>query len=303
MVNQVGIGIDIGGSSIKYGIVDIEGKVAWKNQRSSKAQTSRQEVEESIITAVKEACRKAKQLEVNVRSIGVGTPGLVTMQGIVLGGGDNIVDWHNVPLQKIIEKEMGLPVFVKNDADMMAIGELYATKVKPTTAIFFTIGTGIGGAMILNGELFSGHFGLGGELGVFPMMIDGRVRNWEEVASTTAMVNAYREKCQDRDIEVNGKYIVQQYLKDEKIAIETIDQSTHLIGMGIAGYINIFNPESVIIGGGISEAGAFFIEKIKSYALEYSLAPCSQNVKITSAGLGNKAGFVGAGIYSLLSSR
>ncbi|MFT4536715.1 MAG: glucokinase [Saprospiraceae bacterium] len=302
MADQVGIGIDIGGTSIKYGIVNIEGTIEWEAQKPSNAQSSRPKVEGNIIAGIKEAFQKAKGLGVKVRSIGVGTPGLVTQQGIVLGGGDNIIDWDNIPLRKIIEDQLGLPTFVRNDADMMAIGEVYAFKIKPTTAIFFTIGTGIGGAMIINGKLFSGHFGLGGELGVFPIMIDGKVRNWEEVASTAAMVNAYREKCQETDAEINGKYIVKQYLEKESIAIETINKSTHLIGMGIAGYINIFNPEMVIIGGGISEAGDFFIEKIKAYAHEYALEPCVQNVKIISASLGNRAGFVGAGIYGLLSS-
>ncbi|MEM7367953.1 MAG: ROK family protein [Bacteroidota bacterium] len=300
MANQAGIGIDIGGTSIKYGIVNQAGRVYWEAKKPTNAQTSRQEVEQNIIDTAKEAVQKAKERGLAIVSIGLGTPGLVTKGGVVLGGADNLIDWNNVPLGRLLHTEIGLPTYVRNDADMMAIGEVYAGNTNATTAIFITLGTGIGGAMIINGELFSGHFGLGGELGVFPMMIDGRVQNWEELASTSAMVNRYRSRSPNKDADIDGQYIVQQYRDHEPLAIETINQSTQFIGMGIAGYINIFNPEMVIIGGGISEAGDFFIEKIKASLPTYALQACLQHVKIVPAKLGNRAGLIGAGMYGLL---
>ncbi len=303
MTTQAGIGIDIGGTSIKYGIVNIEGKVYWEAKKPTKAKTSRHEVEQNIIDAAKDAYSKANELGLSIKSIGVGTPGLVTNDGTVLGGADNIIDWDNLPLRQLLHNQLSLPVYVKNDADMMAIGEIYTTKTKTTTAILFTLGTGIGGAMIINGQLFSGHFGLGGELGVFPMMIDGKVQNWEEVASTTAMVNWYKNKCPHIEEEINGNYIVLKYLENEQLAIETINHFSHLVGMGIAGYINVFNPEMVVIGGGISEAGDFFIEKIKMHISKYALKPCLQDVEIILAKLGNRAGLIGAGIYGLLNQQ
>ena len=300
MTAQEGIGIDIGGTFIKYGIVNTEGKVYWEAKKPTKAKTSRNEVVQNIVDAAKEASSKARELGLSIKSIGIGTPGLVTNDGTILSGADNIIDWDDLPLRQLLQKQLSLPIFVKNDADMMAIGEIYTIKTKPTTAILFTFGTGIGGAIIVNGQLFSGHFGLGGELGVFPMLIHGKVQNWEEVASTTAMVNWYKNRCPHQDLEINGKYIVLKYFENEELAIETIDHFTHLVGMGIAGYINVFNPELVIIGGGISEAGDFFIEKIKSHISKYALKPCLQDVKINLAKLGNRAGFIGAGIYGLL---
>ena len=234
-----------------------------------------------------------------MQAIGVGTPGLVNKQGIVLGGADNIIGWENVPLGQLIQEQLFLPTFVGNDADMMAIGEVNIAGNKAATAIFITLGTGIGGAIIINGQLFSGHFGLGGELGVFPMVINDKVQYWEDVASTVAMVKKYQAKYSDRTAKIDGKYIVEKYLAKEPLAIEVINETTHLIGMGIAGYINIFNPEVVIIGGGISEAGDFFLEKIKAQLPKYALPPCLQSVQIIRASLGNRAGFIGAGIYGL----
>ena len=299
MKNQTSIGIDIGGTSIKYGIVNQVGTVLWEHKRPTKASTSRQEVEQNIIAAALEAKVQAEELGLNIEVIGIGTPGLVNKQGIVLGGADNIKGWENVPLSQFVQKALTIPTFAGNDADMMAVGEVNVAGHNAVTAIFITLGTGIGGAMIINGQLFSGHFGLGGELGVFPMVIDGKVQNWEEVASTTAMVRKYQMQCSNKTIKIDGKYIVRQYLSKEVLATEVMNETTHLIGMGIAGYINIFNPEMVIIGGGISDAGDFFIAKIKAHLPKYTLQPCLRNVQVIRANLGNRAGFIGAGIYGL----
>ncbi len=297
----VSIGIDIGGTAIKYGLVGVNGKVFWRSEKPTRAKSSRSEVEGNILSAAKEAQAVAKSLKLNVNSVGVGTPGLVYNQNVVLGGANNISDWKNIPLGELIGNCLKLPTFVANDADMMAMGEFGLAGEAKDTIIYITLGTGIGGAIFVNGELFQGHFGLGGEFGEFPMVVNETVLKWEDIASTSALIKMYKNGCKDEMIkqEINGKYILKRYQENELLAIDTISKYSEFVGMGLAGYINVFNPKKIVIGGGVSAAGEFFIEKIKRGIKKFVIDECFKNVEIVAAKLGNNAGFIGAGVYAL----
>jgi len=300
MNQEVAIGIDLGGTSIKYGIVNSNGVILWNAKKATPAKTSRELIVDTICEAVEEALQVAKELKLEVVSIGVGTPGVVKNKNIVLGGADNLANWSNIPLGDLIKTRVNIPTFVANDADMMALGEFADSGFIDETVVFLTLGTGIGGAIIIKGELFQGHFGMGGEFGMFPMIVDDEILNWEDVASTSAMVKLYQKQC-DKSIKdkIDGKYIAKSFSENEELAMNVIEKTTRYIALGVAGYINVLNPNRVIIGGGISSAGNFFIDKIKSKVIDYALKESLENVSIESAKLGNDAGFVGAAIYSL----
>ncbi|MCG8306883.1 MAG: ROK family protein [Cytophagales bacterium] len=298
-MKRIGMGIDIGGTSIKYGLVSSEGEIYWESQRPTLAKTTRKEVERNILDAVVETYSMSKKLGVHVEVVGVGTPGLVSEHGVVLGGADNIVDWVDVPLAELIKTRLDVPTYVGNDANMMAIGEFRRSGGLNETVIFFTLGTGIGGAIIIDGQLFLGHFGRGGELGVFPMIINGEIKNWEEVASTSALIRIYQKISGDTNSKVDGKYIVRKYVENNIDAEDAITNWVNFVGMGIAGYINIFNPKKVIVGGGISDSGEFLMYQIREYVRQYAMGECLENVEIIPAVLGNTAGFIGAAIYGL----
>lgn len=300
MNKQVGIGIDLGGTSIKYGLVNSSSVVLWSAKRPTPAKISRKEIVNTLCEAVLETVQIAKQMDLEVVSVGVGTPGIVKDKNIVLGAADNLTDWENVPLGDLIKAEVKLPTYVANDADMMATGEFSKFGFVDETLLYFTLGTGIGGALIIKGELFQGHFGMGGEFGMFPMIVDGQVLNWEDVASTSAMVKLYQDQC-DQNLKgtIDGKYIVQSFLENQPLAVDVVETVSKYVAIGIAGYVNALNPSKVIIGGGISSAGDFFIDKIRSKVSQYALKESLENVSIDKAKLGNDAGFVGAAIYSL----
>lgn len=300
MDKHIGIGIDLGGTSIKYGIVNGDSKILWNAQKPTLANTSRKEILENIYGAVLEAQQMAEKLNLKVSSVGIGTPGLVKNKNIVLGAADNLTDWVDVRLGDLVRAHVSLPTYVANDADMMAIGEFSKIGFVDETLLFLTLGTGIGGALIMEGELFQGHFGMGGEFGMFPMIIEGQVLNWEDVASTSAMVKLYQDQCShDLKDAVDGKYIAQYFLKKEPLAIHVVETISKYIALGISGYINALNPSKVIIGGGISSAGDFFIDKIRGKVSQYALNESLEYVSIDRAKLGNDAGFIGAAIYSL----
>ncbi|MDO5980049.1 ROK family protein [Flavivirga spongiicola] len=302
MNENIGIGIDLGGTSIKSGLVSSTGKILWESKRPTKANTSQNEVIQNILDVCDEAMSAASQKNIHVATIGLGTPGLVDNEDVIVGGAENIIDWINVPMGQLIKSNTKLSAYVANDADMMAMGELYFSNSDAIgTALFLTLGTGIGGALFVDGKLFQGHYGFGGEYGLFPMIINNDVLYWEEVASTAAMVKKYKDSCKNKpsNIKMNGEYIVKKYFENEALAQKVVNDTSKLVGLGISGYINVFNPKKIIIGGGISMAGGFFIEKIKESAQQYAIKESFENVQILSAKLGNKAGFIGAGIYAL----
>lgn len=301
MTEQLAIGVDLGGTSIKYAVVSNQGKVLWEQKRPTEAGQTRTEVIENIAECIREAKSFAENFG-KVYSVGVGTSGLVDIEkGLVMGGAPNLPDWEDLPLASILAKMIDLPVFVDNDANLMGLGEyIYGLKGEGKNLIFLTIGTGIGGAIIINGELYRGYRNAGAELGCIPMNYQGATGYWEDFASTAAMVSQYQERSDPSpEFEISGKYIVEEFHQGQKLANEIINEHTHLVGIGVAGLINIFNPENVVIGGGISEAGEFYINKVRAAAKQLALRDCYEGVEITAAKLGNKAGFLGAGYFAL----
>ncbi len=289
-MNLVYVGIDLGGTSIKYAAVE-NNNILWSDTKPTNASFSRDQLIENIYSCV----TKIQSMDYEVKAVGIGTPGLVDVDsGFVKGGAFNLPDWEDLPLGDIMKEKTGLPVFVDNDANLMGLGEYSQRPELGKNAIFITIGTGIGGAIIINGELFRGSKFAGSELGCIPMEIDGVEGFWEDFASTSAMVKNYQKVIGNDATEINGKYLIEHFNQGESYATEIVENNTRLLGRGIAAYINIFNPDSIIIGGGISEAGGEYIEKIKSYAFHYAMNDCKEGVQISAAKLGNKAGFLGA---------
>ena len=166
------IGIDIGGTSIKYSLVEETGTPLFEDKIPSQATVSKEAVIAQIQKAIQDTMDFAISKEIKISGIGIGTPGIIdNTQRIILGGAENIKGWEKLNLADIIEKEFNLPVFLANDANAMALGEtLYGAGRGCENIVFLTIGTGIGGAIIIDGKLFSGYDNRGGELGHVPLL-------------------------------------------------------------------------------------------------------------------------------------
>ena len=242
-----------------------------------------------------------------IAGIGIGTPGIVDCTNrIVLGGAENIQGWENLKLADRMEKESGLPTQLGNDANLMGLGEtMYGAGNGATHVIFLTVGTGIGGAIVIDGKLFNGYANRGTELGHVPLIANGEpcacgsAGCLEHYASTAALVRRFSKRIAEAGIsypneEINGELIVRLYKQGDKIAIESLEEHCDFLGHGIAGFINIFSPQRVVIGGGLSEAGDFYIQKVSEKALRYAIPDCAVNTEIMAASLGNKAGSIGA---------
>jgi len=307
------IGVDLGGTSIKYGLVDQDGKLVYENIVPTGADEGAEAVIIRLISAVEDVRQYAKRNDILPVGIGVGTPGIVDRTNrIVLGGADNIVGWSQVPLSDRLETACHLPVIISNDANLMGLGEqAYGAARDCSDVLFITVGTGIGGAIIINNQLFGGYDNRGTELGHIPLFADGiacscgSVGCLEAYASTGALIQQFKDRCNQIGVilsdEITGKYIIELYLQHVPVAVESVHEHCRFLGRGIAGLVNIFSPQRVVIGGGISESGPFYIEKVNEYYQQYVMPDCGVNTQLCPASLGNRAGILGAARWAFLS--
>lgn len=321
---QYAIGIDLGGTSVKYALISSDGSFLFEGKLPSRANVSAEAVIGQLLTAVARVKEFAagQPLPYPIAGIGLGTPGIVDATSrIVLGGAENICGWENLYLADRMEAETGLPTYLGNDANLMGLGEtLYGAGRGATDIVFLTVGTGIGGAVMIDGKLFTGFGGRGTELGHVPLMANGEacacgsVGCLEHYASTSALVRRFGqrmeaagerctgaqyagERCMSERYagqEIDGELIVRLYKEGDELATACLDEHCNYLGQGIAGFINIFSPQRVVVGGGLSEAGAFYIDKVSACARRYAIHDCAVNTEIRAAQLGNRAGSIGA---------
>ena len=301
---QYAVGLDIGGTKIKYALVDQEGNIVYESISPTQSGTGKERVLDNVRKAVKEVLDFAASGKMPVSGIGIGAPGIID-EGLVTGCIGNLPEMEGMPLGKLIEDFFRLPVVVENDANVMGLAEQrFGTARGMTDVIFLTIGTGIGGAMVLNGKLYAGYRNRGAEMGHVFVKFQGRVCScgargcMEAEASVQALIEEYRNLLIQNKMNIpedlDGKLIVAQYLKNQDAAIIAMNHHFEYLSYGIAGFINVFSPQKVVIGGGISEAGDFYIEKIREKSLARAMKETSQHVSVELAQLGNKAGFLGA---------
>ena len=302
------IGIDLGGTSIKYALVSETGETRFEGKLPSRADQSASHVLEQLMRAVDtvRSVAAGEGLDGDIAGIGLGTPGIVDTTGrIVLGGAENIVGWEQIDVATPLEQHTGLKVCVGNDANMMGLGETrYGAGRGCTHVVFLTIGTGIGGAIIIDGQLFSGYANCGTELGHTPLIANGERCNCgaigclEHYASTSALVRRFSTLAKRQEITldapVDGELIIRLYHEGFPLAVECMDEHFYYLGRGIAGFINVFSPQRVVIGGGICESGDFYMKELRRVVAKNVIRDCAVNTEIVRAELGNRAGFIGA---------
>ncbi len=301
------IGIDLGGTAIKYALISKAGDFLCEGKLPSNADVSSEKIIKQLFKAISILTEYARMKDITISGIGIGTPGIVDEEnGIILGGAENLAGWENIPLADIIGAETGLRVAINNDANVMGLAEVAFGAAKGCSdVVFLTVGTGIGGAVVINGKLYGGYKNRGTELGHVPLIANGKPCACgsrgclETYASASAMVERYKQILRDKEIlkpddNIDGEYIVKEYHRKDTTATVCIDENCSFLGHAIAGFINIFSPQKVVIGGGLADAGDFYIEKIRSYTDKYVMGDCSVNTSIEGASLGNRAGCLGA---------
>jgi glucokinase len=300
------IGLDLGGTFVKYALGFADGKLILKGKKPTQADKSQLVVFNVIFQAIDELLEEAKKLNGRVVAIGFGSPGAVDFDhGKLLGNTPNFADWGEADIRGTIESRYHFPVWADNDANLMAFAESRQGSGRGyNNIIALTLGTGIGGGILIDGQLYRGTNCAGAELGHITIKYDGIPCNCggvgciERYASAPAMVMNYIEKLKKSDkplpVDVTTETIFCKAANKEKEAIETIKDTCEYLGAALASILNIFNPQIVIIGGGVAEAGDGFIEKIRKVISSRAMKPSIKGLRLVRAQLGNDAGMVGA---------
>jgi glucokinase len=312
------VGVDLGGTNILPGIfkhsLDCIGtaKVSTKSERGAEAVIDR--IDRCVRDAVDEADLTLKQ----VTGIGIGAPGAVDFDAGTVIFAPNLEGWKDVPLKKDLEKHLGVPVFVENDCNIAALGVFVVElKSKPRSMVGMFVGTGIGGGIVINGDLYSGYCHTAGEIGHMVVDVDGPKCGCgnkgclEAVASRTAIFQQIKAGVKD-----GQKTILTDMLGDnledlrsgdlrkairrgDKFVDRVVESAAEYLGIATANLINILNPEVVVLGGGVIEALADeMMGVIVETATEYAMPGSMKGVEIIASKLGDSAGITGGAVLA-----
>lgn len=307
------LGIDIGGTSVKLGLVTDKGKILASDNYEVAFDNYKTPIFETVKKSIERFLKDNSINKNELMGIGVSATGQVNSNtGVIVGVGGNIKNWCNTEIKKELEEIYNLKTTVINDANSMVIGEQWIGKAKNYKNIMgITIGTGVGGGIIVNSNVLLGNIGIAGELGHFSINSNGKVCTcgnigcYEQYASMTALIKNVKEKYSDignlsisKD-EINGKYIFDELEKGNKELEYVVINWIEDIGKGLVSLTHIFNPEIIIIGGAVSKQEKLFIKPVRNYVLSHVMQKFGENLRVEAAELENSAGLVGAVYYNI----
>jgi len=316
-------GIDIGATNIKYGLVNGTGEIIYRGQKPALVEKGSKPLLHLITNIAENLLLRAAEEDVKISWLGVGSPGVVdNLAGVVKGRCPNIPGWEGTELGPYLKEHLNMDVYVDNDANAMALGELrFGAGRRFNSALCITVGTGIGGGVIINRKLWRGETFSAGEIGHIVIDYNGpqcRCGNWgclEAFCSSSAMIARIKKHFKDGvsdlfsevidgdEKKLTIKKIFTAGKKGDESALKVIEETATILGAGLSGAINLLNPEALILGGGIVEGGAGFIEAVGAEIRRRAYPSATEKLRILKAELGNDAGFIGAGLLGEHKSR
>lgn len=295
-----GIGIDVGGTTCKMGLFTEEGKLDKKWEIKTRTEEHGSHILEDLAAEVVQVLQEFQIKNENLLGIGMGVPGPVDERGIVLGCVN--LGWPVIDAGKVLGQLTGFPVFVANDANVAAMGEMWKGSGKGTSSlVMITLGTGVGGGMIQQGRILSGSHGAGGEVGHLLVNLDetescncGRKGCLEQYASATGIVNmAKKMGMKENEEPISAKMIYDQAAQGDPLSLEVVRQVGDILGRAMANLAVCVDPEVFLIGGGVSKAGDILLRTVQEGYQKHAFYTC-QKTPIRVASLGNDAGIYGA---------
>lgn len=287
MIKPEVIGIDLGGTAIKLGRFLKDGTCL----NSTSIPTPQPATPTAVVDAIVEAINSFSTTKAPL-AIGIGTPGPADASGRIARVAINLTDWHDVPLADWLEAKTGYPTILANDANCAGLGEAWLGAGRQFHhLILLTLGTGVGGAIILDGKLFTGHQGAAAELGLITLNPDGPVCNSGNQGSLEqyASVQAIRRRTGKEPAELG-----EMAQNGDKYALEFWESYGRDLGIGLASLIYVLTPEAIVIGGGVSASAEFFFPAAMAEIERRVLASSRAGLQLLVAHLGNNAGMVGA---------
>ncbi len=308
---MVYIGVDLGGTNIAVGLVSEEGKILHKDSVPTLLERGPEPVIRDMGTLSLKVIKDAGYSVDDVKAIGVGVPGLANADGVVIFCPN--LKWHMVPLRKIMQEIINKPVFIDNDATVAALAESVAgASAGVPNSVFLTLGTGVGGGIVINHKIYSGSHGVGSELGHMSVKYDGRQCTcgaygcWEQYSSATALIRNAKEAIEGHpeslilaeaggDVEkIDARCVIDASRKGDPIACKIYGEYIHYLAVGIVNIINSIDPEVIAIGGGVSNAGEYLMEPLREEVKKLIFYKDLPYARIELATLKNDAGIIGS---------
>lgn len=312
-MNRYAIGVDIGGTNIPASIVNSKGEIIYTIKKKTHAETGPDRIINRICNSINEL---GKYLDENFREgtlvgVGIGVPGTLDPEKGVVVNCPNLPNWEHVPIVKLISDNVNLPISIDNDANCAALAEHWIGAGKGyKNVVLITLGTGVGGGIIINDRIYHGSHGSAGELGHISIAMDGRkcacgnIGCLEAYASATATVSRARERLQydeitsslvDKDLSSLTTYDIFMHAeKGDKFCQDILYETGTYLGVGIAIICNIFDPDVIVIGGGFSQATKYLIPVAIQEAKRRAFSSIIDNVVITKTKFVNRSGHIGA---------
>ena len=316
------VGVDLGGTKILAGVFDGQLTCLGRNKMSTKSERGADEVVERIGRCVREAVDECDLDLKQVRGVGVGAPGAIDAPSGRVIFAPNL-QWQDVPLKKNLEKELGLPVSIENDCNGAMLG-VFETELqsKPRNAIGIFIGTGIGGGLVLDGKIYSGFNGTAGEIGHMVLEVGGPKCGcgnrgcFEALASRSAIFRKIHAAVKDgqktlltemlgSDLnDLRSGDLRKAIRKGDKFVERIVEEAAEYTGIAVANLINVFNPQMVVLGGGVIDAlGDEMMAIIVETAEDYAMSGTSKGIEIVASKAGDDAGIIGGAVLARRASR
>ncbi|MEO1772846.1 glucokinase [Enterococcus sp. 665A] len=313
MMDKKLLGIDLGGTTVKFAILTQNGEVQQKWSIDTNILDEGSHIVPDIVESINHHLALYDMKPDQFMGIGMGTPGSVNItEGTVIGAYN--LNWKTLqPVKQVIEKETGIAFFLDNDANVAALGERWkGAGENDPDVVFVTLGTGVGGGIVMNGQLLHGVAGCAGEIGhvtVDPEGFEctcGKRGCLETVASATGVVRVARQLAEeyaggselkarlDNGEDITSKDIFELAAKNDDLALRVVDKVTFYLGLACGNIGNTLNPSTIIIGGGVSAAGEFLRSRVEAYFKQFTFPQVRNSTKIKLAELGNEAGVIGA---------
>lgn len=315
MFEKYRVGVDVGGTNVKIALIDKKGEILFSKTVPTRAEMGYEYTINNMKQSIREMIEEAKIDQNALEGIGFGFPGQIDCDNGVVRILPNIPGWINVPIAEIMQKEFNVPVKVDNDVRCAALAELnYGAGAGCNNLICITVGTGIGSGLIVNGKLVRGASNAAGEIGHVKLSINdgpicgcGDTGCMEAYASGPAIVamakeyikggksTKYREMTNAKS-DITPAVVAQAAKEGDVVAKRIFTIMGEYIGTGMASVVNLLNPEKIVIGGGVADAGDILIAPLKETLTKRAMPIQGSAVEIVPAQLGNTAGVIGASL-------
>lgn len=314
MSDRIYIGVDLGGTSIKVGICNEQGELIHKFEGPTGTESGSEVVTENIAQYVRKIVQDSSCSWDQVAGIGAGIAGFMDIPAGFIKLSPNL-GWRNVPIKQILEQKLNKTVKIDNDANVAALGEAWSgAGAGIPNVVCYTLGTGVGGGIIIDGKIYQGFNGSAGELGHMSVVPDleaiqcgcGQMGCLETVSSATGIIRMAKDAVERGDrtslagVEtIMAKDVADAARNGDEVALRIINRAAYYLGRSMATIAVVINPQRFIIGGGVSKAGEILFEPIRQIFRKYTPEAAQDGVEIVPAVLGNDAGVVGAAALNL----